>query len=169
MKLILDFETQSKYDITVGGAWNYSKDPSTDILCLAYAVDDKSPKMWIPPKHAIRYIFNVRAKHKGLIGHFSRVKGTPKKITKRMRDAYALQEPFEWGKQYTIFDGKRTSRGFNWDGPLTLPIWSKYRIKSKPDFVDHIDSLEFEAHNAFFEKSMWKNVCVEEIWIPRDS
>ena len=166
MKLTLDFETQSKYDITVGGAWNYSKDPSTDILCLAYAVDDKSPKMWIPPKHAIRYIFNVRAKHKGLIGHFSRVKGTPKKITKRMRDAYALQEPFEWGKQYTIFDGKRTSRGFNWDGPLTLPIWSKYRIKSKPDFVDHIDSLEFEAHNAFFEKSMWKNVCVEKYGFP---
>lgn len=40
MIISLDFESRSEIDLTVVGAWKYSKHPSTDILCLSYAVDD---------------------------------------------------------------------------------------------------------------------------------
>jgi len=35
----LDFESRSRVDIWEVGAWAYSAHPSTDILCLAYAID----------------------------------------------------------------------------------------------------------------------------------
>src|SRR5437660_1230233 len=35
-----DFETKSMVDITKSGAWRYASDASTDVWCLAYAVDD---------------------------------------------------------------------------------------------------------------------------------
>lgn len=170
MKVTMDFETRSECDITTEGAWKYSQHSSTDVMCLAYAIDDRPAKMWIPPKHAVRYIFNVRAKHKGLMGHFSRVKGKAKKVTKKMQDEYATKTPFEWGKAYNILEAKRVNKGWNWEGDLVLPIWSRYRIKSKPDFLSLINTvtdLEFEAHNAFFEKSVWENVCVPKYNFPK--
>ena len=36
----LDFETRAKVDIWETGAWRYAEDEDTEILCLAYAVDD---------------------------------------------------------------------------------------------------------------------------------
>ena len=170
MRIHMDFETKSECDITTEGAWKYSQHSSTDVMCLAYAIDDKPAKMWIPPKHAVRYIFNVRAKHKGLMGHFSRVKGKAKKVTKKMQEEYETKTPFEWGKHYNILEAKKVNKGWGWDGDLVLPIWARYRIKSKPDFltlINTVSGLEFEAHNAFFEKSMWENVCVPKYGFPR--
>ena len=40
MKIYLDFETRSRADIKKVGAWKYSLDPSTEILCVAYAIAD---------------------------------------------------------------------------------------------------------------------------------
>ncbi len=40
MKIYLDFETRSEVDITKSGAWVYATHPSTDILCMAFAIDD---------------------------------------------------------------------------------------------------------------------------------
>jgi len=39
-KVHIDFETRSKCDIWKSGAWVYSKDPSTEILCIAFAIDE---------------------------------------------------------------------------------------------------------------------------------
>lgn len=39
-KLYLDFESRSRIDLTKAGLWAYASDPSTDIICLAYALDD---------------------------------------------------------------------------------------------------------------------------------
>jgi len=36
----IDFETRSRSELTKEGAWKYSLDPSTDILCTAWAIDD---------------------------------------------------------------------------------------------------------------------------------
>ena len=41
MKLYLDFETRSRCDLKKAGAYRYAEDPSTEILCMAYAVDDE--------------------------------------------------------------------------------------------------------------------------------
>lgn len=42
----LDFETKSSCNIWEAGAWVYSQHPSTEILCLAYAIDDGPVKIW---------------------------------------------------------------------------------------------------------------------------
>ena len=40
MRLFIDFETRSKCDLRRFGADNYAKDPSTEVLCMAYAADN---------------------------------------------------------------------------------------------------------------------------------
>jgi DNA polymerase len=41
----IDFETRSEADIKKVGAWKYSQDPTTEILCLAYCIDDGPVKL----------------------------------------------------------------------------------------------------------------------------
>ncbi len=45
MNIHLDFETRSTVDIRKCGAWVYSLHPSTEVLCLAYALDDGEVKL----------------------------------------------------------------------------------------------------------------------------
>ncbi len=42
----LDFETRSELDIWKVGAWNYSVHPSTEILCMAFAIDNREVHLW---------------------------------------------------------------------------------------------------------------------------
>jgi Toprim domain/CHC2 zinc finger len=44
----IDFETKSTADLDVVGPWRYASDPTTEVLCMAYAVDDGEPKLWLP-------------------------------------------------------------------------------------------------------------------------
>lgn len=41
IRVHLDFESRSKADIWSCGAYRYSQDPSTEVLCLAYCIGDK--------------------------------------------------------------------------------------------------------------------------------
>jgi DNA polymerase len=43
-----DFETRSTIDLPDVGAWRYAADPTTDVWCVAYAVDDGPVKLWLP-------------------------------------------------------------------------------------------------------------------------
>jgi hypothetical protein len=43
-----DFETRGTVDLKKSGAWRYATDPSTDVWCCAYAVDDAPVQLWIP-------------------------------------------------------------------------------------------------------------------------
>jgi DNA polymerase family A/CHC2 zinc finger/Toprim domain len=42
-----DIESRSTVALEVAGAWRYAGDPSTEILCVAYAIDDGTPKIWV--------------------------------------------------------------------------------------------------------------------------
>jgi len=45
----IDFETRSRIDLTKAGAYRYAQDPSTEILCLAYNLEDgKGTRVWNP-------------------------------------------------------------------------------------------------------------------------
>lgn len=44
----IDFETRSKAIIQKTGAWKYAADPSTDVLCMGYAVNDGPVELWVP-------------------------------------------------------------------------------------------------------------------------
>lgn len=56
----LDFETYSKADLRKVGTSKYCEDPSTEPLCLAYAIDDLEPRLWVagedPPERLFRWI-----------------------------------------------------------------------------------------------------------------
>lgn len=49
MKIIVDFETYSDIDIGCG-SYKYASDSSTDIVCMAYKVNDKPTQLWLPDK-----------------------------------------------------------------------------------------------------------------------
>lgn len=42
----LDFETRSTCDLKLAGVYNYAQDPSTEVLCMSYAVDDGEVRTW---------------------------------------------------------------------------------------------------------------------------
>ncbi len=44
----IDFETRSECDLPARGAYNYARDPSTTVLCMAWALDDGDVAVWTP-------------------------------------------------------------------------------------------------------------------------
>jgi len=42
----LDFETRSTCDLKLAGVYNYAQDPSTEVLCMSYAIDDGEVQTW---------------------------------------------------------------------------------------------------------------------------
>lgn len=68
MSLIIDFESRSKVDLKRAGVFRYAEDPSTSVLCLAYAIDKLPVSLWLPGedmpkdlKYYIGYGFTVEA------------------------------------------------------------------------------------------------------------
>lgn len=49
MHISIDFETYSEAELKKVGAWKYSEHPSTEVLCVAYAVGGDEPYIWFPP------------------------------------------------------------------------------------------------------------------------
>lgn len=47
-RVIIDFETYSDVDISTRGLYNYSVDPSTQVLCMGYKIDDQKSGLWVP-------------------------------------------------------------------------------------------------------------------------
>jgi DNA polymerase bacteriophage-type len=46
--LWLDYETRSRCDLPKKGSYNYARDPSTEVICMAYAFGDKDVALWTP-------------------------------------------------------------------------------------------------------------------------
>ena len=44
-----DFESRSAANLNTSGSWRYAADPTTEILCLCYAIDDGEVQTWLPP------------------------------------------------------------------------------------------------------------------------
>lgn len=53
INLHLDFETRSRLDLREVGLDRYAKDPSTEVLMLAYASNDQDPQVWFPHEREI--------------------------------------------------------------------------------------------------------------------
>ena len=70
--LYLDYETRSRCDLRSRGAYNYARDSSTQIICMAYAFDDEDVALWTPdqkfPKRVAQHFFDdgqIRAHNAG--------------------------------------------------------------------------------------------------------
>lgn len=44
----IDFETYSECDIKTAGGYNYAAHPTTEVICMAWAIDDEAPQLWLP-------------------------------------------------------------------------------------------------------------------------
>jgi DNA polymerase bacteriophage-type len=44
----IDFETRSLVDLRKCGIYRYAEDPSTDVLCMAFAFGEEDPVVWVP-------------------------------------------------------------------------------------------------------------------------
>jgi DNA polymerase len=60
--LYLDYETRSRCDLRSRGSYNYAQDPSTEVICMAYAFDDEDVQLWTPdqpfPKRVAQHFFS---------------------------------------------------------------------------------------------------------------
>lgn len=68
----MDFETRSRCDLRSRGSYNYAQDPSTEVICMAYAFDDEDVALWTPelpfPKRIAQHFFSdeqIRAHNAG--------------------------------------------------------------------------------------------------------
>jgi DNA polymerase len=48
MRVVIDLETRSEVDLKKAGVTVYAKHPSTEVLCVAYKIDNKKTKIWWP-------------------------------------------------------------------------------------------------------------------------
>lgn len=70
MKLTIDFETRSTCDIKKHGAFVYSEDPTTEVLCLACKWKDQKPWIVIPSdKEKVAATMNAIAQATTILGH----------------------------------------------------------------------------------------------------
>lgn len=44
----IDFETRSRVDLKTYGLDRYARDPSTEVICMAYSINGSDPKIWVP-------------------------------------------------------------------------------------------------------------------------
>ena len=54
-----DFETRSRLDLSVVGSWRYSVDPSTEVLCFHWTMDDGEVERWRPGLPPPRRLFRA--------------------------------------------------------------------------------------------------------------
>ena len=59
-----DIETRSGVSLRECGAYIYAIDPTTQPLCLAYAIDDEEPQFWLPADPASSVFLDVAANPK---------------------------------------------------------------------------------------------------------
>jgi DNA polymerase len=50
MGVTVDVETKSYADLKAVGPWAYSEDPTTDVICVCYGIDDQPIQEWWPGK-----------------------------------------------------------------------------------------------------------------------
>lgn len=99
LKVTIDLETRSAVNLKIAGAWRYSEDPTTTIICCAFKIN--------------------------------------------------------------------SDPAFIWFNPSILPGYDKIRGYTFGEILNHLLSKNaiFEAHNAEFERAMFKNVgCKEFGW-----
>jgi DNA polymerase len=69
MKLHLDFETRSTADLRKVGAHKYAEDPTTDVWCAAWAIDDGPVELWAPYANADNPLLYALANADQIVAH----------------------------------------------------------------------------------------------------
>lgn len=123
LRLTHDFETRSAADLPKIGAYRYSTDPSTEIICLAYTHHENRGlvRVWIAPEFAERYDITD-----GIYNNMDEVDADP---SAEFIEAYFTTDLTEFNE------------------------WVS-------------ESETVEAHNAFFERCIYKNIMMPKYGSP---
>lgn len=73
MKISVDVESRSKVDLLAHGAYLYWSDPSAEVICMAYAVDDQEPELWLPGDPVPKVFFMPDAEFRAWNAPFERL------------------------------------------------------------------------------------------------
>ena len=65
----IDFETRSECDLPARGAYNYAQDPSTKVLCMAWALDDGEVGIWVPGQEFPKVVADAVANGDTIMAH----------------------------------------------------------------------------------------------------
>jgi DNA polymerase bacteriophage-type len=68
-KLHIDFETRSAVDLKKTGVYVYAEDPTTDVWCAAFAVDDGPVELWTPGMPVPDAIFDAVVNGWPIVAH----------------------------------------------------------------------------------------------------
>ena len=91
----MDFETVSEIDITKSNAWTYSEHPSTEVICLAWKIDDS------PTEAGVNYPYSTF----GSEGRFKTMRHPPGHIAYGIRNNAlfeAFNVPFEFSVWHNV-------------------------------------------------------------------
>lgn len=122
MQVTIDFETRSAAPLKKTGAFRYASDPSTQVMMLAYKIDDGPTQLWYSP--------DIDAP-----AELGRVlKSGPNK-----------------GQQKVLCEPIALYQGDDILQPLFHAI--------------HQGAI-VEAHNAMFERAIWRRICIEKFGWP---
>ena len=69
--IVWDFETRSAVNIRDAGGYIYAVDPTTELLCLVFAIDDGEPQLYLPTDPVPAVFFEIAANPKDwkLVAH----------------------------------------------------------------------------------------------------
>jgi len=65
----IDFESRSECDLKRHGVYNYAADPSTRVLCMAWALDDGEVEIWAPGQKFPKAVADAVAKGDTIYAH----------------------------------------------------------------------------------------------------
>jgi len=65
MLVNLDFEVRSNVDLPIRGLDIYAKDPSTEVICMAYSIDGGPVKLWTPDTALPMFMFEDKTWFQG--------------------------------------------------------------------------------------------------------
>jgi DNA polymerase len=68
-KIFFDIESRSAVSLEDAGVSRYASDPSTDILCVTYVIDDGEPQIWLPGQPIPEDIIAVTKQNPDWIAH----------------------------------------------------------------------------------------------------
>jgi DNA polymerase len=104
MHIHIDFETRSTVELTTAGLENYASHPDTDVWCMASAVGDGEPELWVPGmqpvvvhRESIVYAHNAHFElaiwNQIMVPRYGFSKLDPKQVRCTMAMAYSMGMP----------------------------------------------------------------------------
>ena len=68
-KIFFDVESKSVISLEDAGAFRYASDLTTDVLCIAYVIDDGEPQIWVPGQRPPEDIVAVAKENPDWVSH----------------------------------------------------------------------------------------------------